>query len=122
VSPTKTEEILRQLALEDGSVAQMLLAVQPEFDDGSHVRSKTRAIARLGALIALDATAVSYQTTIFEALMAEVSAEEIVGALIAVAPLVGLARVTSAAPSIALALGYDVSDEIERFGGGGTKE
>src|SRR5687768_5031346 len=114
VSPTKTEEILRQLALEDGSVAQMLLAIEPEPADGSHLRSKTRAIARLGALIALDATAVSYQTVVFEALMAEVTAEEVVGALIAVAPLVGLARVTSAAPGIALALGYDVSDELER--------
>ena len=34
--------------------------------------------------------------------------EQIIDVLLAVAPVVGLARVTSAAPELALALGYDV--------------
>ena len=34
--------------------------------------------------------------------------EEIIDVLLAVAPVVGLARLTSAAPELALALGYDV--------------
>ena len=36
-----------------------------------------------------------------------------VGTLIAVIPIVGVARVVSAAPNLALALGYDVSEALE---------
>jgi alkylhydroperoxidase/carboxymuconolactone decarboxylase family protein YurZ len=50
-------------------------------------------------------------------LAAGVTADEIVGALIVVAPLVGLARVTSAAPAIAAALGYDLDEAFERMDG-----
>ena len=39
--------------------------------------------------------------------------DEIVGTLIAVAPTVGTARVVSAAPELALALGYDVEAAFE---------
>ncbi len=39
--------------------------------------------------------------------------DEIVGVLIAVAPTVGLPRVVSAAPCVALALGYDVEAALE---------
>ena len=42
--------------------------------------------------------------------------DEIVGTLIAVAPTVGLARVVSAAPELALSLGYDVDAALERPG------
>jgi len=41
------------------------------------------------------------------------SIDEIVGTLIAVAPTVGLPRVVSAAPELALALGYDVDAALE---------
>ena len=39
--------------------------------------------------------------------------EELVGTLIVVMPIVGVARVVSAAPNLGLALGYDVSDALE---------
>ncbi len=71
-------------------------------------------MARLSALIALDAPVVSYQSTVIDALASGVTADEIVGTLIAVAPIVGLARVTSAAPAIALALGYDLDAAFEQ--------
>ena len=41
------------------------------------------------------------------------SEDEIVGTLIAVLPIVGVARVVAAAPNLALALGYDVSEALE---------
>jgi alkylhydroperoxidase/carboxymuconolactone decarboxylase family protein YurZ len=59
----------------------------------------------------------SYQSAVIDALAAGVTADEIVGALIAVAPLVGLALVTSAAPAIAAALGYDLDEAFERMDG-----
>jgi hypothetical protein len=42
-----------------------------------------------------------------------VSRDEIVGTLIAVLPIVGAARVVSAAPSLGLAIGYDVGEALE---------
>ena len=39
--------------------------------------------------------------------------DEIVGTLIAVMPIVGIARVVAAAPNLALAVGYDVSEALE---------
>ena len=51
---------------------------------------------------------------------AGVTHEEIVGALIAVLPTVGVARVVSAAPNLGLALGYDVGEALEAFEHGGT--
>jgi hypothetical protein len=43
------------------------------------------------------------------AIAAGATEEDVVDVLIAVAPIVGLARVTRAAPEVALALGYDVA-------------
>jgi hypothetical protein len=42
------------------------------------------------------------------------SDDEIVGCLIAVLPAIGVARVVSAAPKLALALGFDVTAALEK--------
>jgi 4-carboxymuconolactone decarboxylase len=116
-SATTTEEILRRLALEDESVIQAALARQPETTHAPELDQKAQAIARLGALIALNAAVVSYQSEVMDALTAGLTSDEIVGVLFAVAPLVGRTRVTSAAPAMALAMGYDVDAAFERLDG-----
>jgi 4-carboxymuconolactone decarboxylase len=75
---------------------------------------KTHALVRLGAALAIDAAPSSYQAAVEPALAAGASIDEVVATLIAVAPTVGLARVVSAAPELALALGYDVEVALER--------
>ena len=77
------------------------------LDDRSH------ALIRISALITLNAAPVAYMDSVNAALRAGASHEEIVGALIAVLPTVGVARVVTAAPSLGLALGYDVADALE---------
>ena len=47
------------------------------------------------------------------ALGAGVTSDEIVELLVAMAPLIGSARVVCAAPKLGLALGYDVDADIE---------
>ena len=111
--PTTTDELLRRLALQDESVIQTVLAMSLDPNE-VWLHEKVRAIARVSALIALDATVVSYQAAVIDALARGVTADEIVGALIAVAPIVGLARVTSATPAIAMAMGYDLDEAFER--------
>lgn len=103
---------LRSLALNDeGFVAS--LGMRNDTVELSNLDPKTHALVRVGALVAIDAAPSSYQATIDLALAAGASVDEIVGTLIAVAPTVGVARVVSAAPELALALGYDLDAAFE---------
>jgi 4-carboxymuconolactone decarboxylase len=64
-------------------------------------------------MISVDAAPPSYMQAIEAARASFASNEEIVGCLIALLPVVGVARVVSAAPKVALALGYDVEAALE---------
>ena len=66
------------------------------------------ALAHVAALIATESPLASYQWAVESALAAGASDGDVVDVLVAVAPVVGLARVAAAAPELALALGYDV--------------
>lgn len=110
------KETLRRLALSDEHFMETELGMGGTVE-GSRLDPKTHALVRLGASLAIDAAPSSYQSAVEPALAAGASIEEIVGTLIAVAPTVGLARVVSAAPELALALGYDVDVAIETLDG-----
>jgi 4-carboxymuconolactone decarboxylase len=73
---------------------------------------KTCALVRLGALISLGAPITCYRVTIELAYAAGATDEEILGVLSAVAPAAGEARAVAAAPGLALALGYDVEEDL----------
>lgn len=109
------EMILRSLALQDETVISDLLAMDVARPDGGWLEQRTQGLVRLAALVALDAPVVSYQSAVLEALAAGAAAEEIVGAVVAIAPLVGIARVTAAVPALGLALGYDLDAAFERL-------
>ncbi|MBV9002737.1 MAG: hypothetical protein JO304_27020, partial [Solirubrobacterales bacterium] len=68
-------------------------------------------LVRLGALLALGASTSSLRRAVDRAQEAGASEAEIVGVLIAVAPAIGLARIVSSAPRLAVAIGYDVEAE-----------
>ena len=74
---------------------------------------KTHALVRIGALVAVDAGTPSYLSAVEAALAAGATADEIVGALVAVTPIAGAPRVVAAAPRLGLALGYDVPEALE---------
>ena len=110
---TGYKETLRRLALSDEGFMESELGVRRDPIQGSRLDPKTHALVRLGAALAIDAAPSSYQSAVEPALASGASIDEIVGTLIAVAPTVGLARVVSAAPELALALGYDVDLAFE---------
>jgi hypothetical protein len=102
------EEFLRRLALNDESVAPAAVGtVMPGWE--VQLAAATFALVRVAALIASDAAPTSYQWAVDAALAAGATEADIVDVLVAVSPLVGFARVGSAAPELALALGYDIS-------------
>jgi 4-carboxymuconolactone decarboxylase len=72
-----------------------------------------RALVRLAAYVALDASARAYKRAVEIAVRSGASPDEMVGVLFAVAPVVGVARVVSAAPKLASAMGFDVDRAIE---------
>jgi len=106
---------LRRLALRDDRYIESLLADERESAARSGLEPAVHALVRVGALIAMDAAPPSYMSAVDAAGRAGVTHEEIVGALIAVLPVVGVARVVSAAPNLGLAIGYDVGDALERL-------
>ena len=106
-------ETLRRLALNDERFVDTVLGMGGDNRAPSPLDQKTHALVRLGAALAIDASPSSYQATIGPALAAGATVDEVVETLIAVAPMIGIARVVSAAPELALALGYDIDAALE---------
>jgi alkylhydroperoxidase/carboxymuconolactone decarboxylase family protein YurZ len=105
------EDRLRSLALNDERFVESVLAMEVDDVEVSRLDPKTHALVRLGALLAIDAAPASYQWNVDAALAAGATVDEVVGTLVAIAPTVGLTRVVSAAPDVAVALGYDIDAE-----------
>jgi 4-carboxymuconolactone decarboxylase len=104
---------LRKLAVRDDRYIAGLLRADSDEAALAGIDLRSHAFARLGALVAMNATAPAYMTAVEAALNAGASHKEIVGVLIAVLPLAGVARVVSAAPNLGLAIGYDVNEALE---------
>ena len=104
---------LRRLALRDDRYIDELLREKCASTELSGIDARSHALLRIAALIAVDAAPPSFMSSVQAGLDAGASYEEIVGTLIAVIPIVGVARVVSTAPNLGLALGYDVSEAFE---------
>lgn len=113
----QTEDVLRALSTGDPSAIQSLMHVQMENMADSGLDPRAHSLARLGALIALDAPPASFAWQIGIALDSGVTPEEILGVMVAVAPSVGMAKIVATAPEIALALGITIEGEGEGEGG-----
>jgi 4-carboxymuconolactone decarboxylase len=111
------EERLRRLVLHDERCIQSILGIHLSDNDAAGLDPKTQALVRLGGLVAMGAAPVSYHWAAEAALNAGATTEEVVGTLIAVAPISGLARVISATSEVALAIGYDLDQAFETFNG-----
>jgi len=108
---------LRRLALRDDRYIHALLSEEQANITLAGIDERSHALVRVAALIALDAAPASYMSAVQAGLDAGATYDEIVGTLIAVMPIVGIARVVAAAPNLALALGYDVSEALELVDG-----
>ncbi|MGW4866821.1 carboxymuconolactone decarboxylase [Streptomyces chartreusis] len=70
---------------------------------------RTLILSRIAALVAMDAPAISYMAHINPAIRAEFTVEDLQDLLVAIAPVVGTARVMSAAGHIAEAFGVTMA-------------
>jgi alkylhydroperoxidase/carboxymuconolactone decarboxylase family protein YurZ len=104
-------DLLRRLSLHDERVAAEALCAEPQLvGPGPILDSKSLALVRLAALVAVGGAVPSYGAQADAAVDAGATAAEIVEVLVAVVPVVGLPCVVAAAPRLALALGHDLDD------------
>ena len=88
----------------ESPVLDVLARMTAESIEASNLDPKTLMIVRIAGLVAVDAPPASYLLNIGTAGEAGVDAEEVQGVLIALAPIVGTARIASAATKLARAL------------------
>jgi hypothetical protein len=84
--------------------------------DHSYLGAREMMLARLSALIAVDAPPASYLANAGTAAEIGITAEDLQGIMIAIAPVVGTAKVISAGGNLFKALGFAiaVADEDDR--------
>lgn len=110
---TSAEEELRRLAINDERQVAEVLGLFPGAPPPCPLEPRTQALARLSALIAIDAGPVPLQHAVTDAIAQGASSHDVVALLATIAPAVGYARVVAAAPALAGALGYDMDEGLE---------
>ncbi len=103
-------EVLRLLAINEEHFAEDCVTGV----ESAKLDPKTLALVRLGALVAVGGAVPSYGKEADTAVSAGASAAEIVEVLLGVVSVVGFPCVVAAAPSLAMALGYDINDAPEQ--------
>jgi len=102
---TNPNETLRVLSEGNLSVLNMLVRMTEGSLEDSGLDPEAFMLARIAALTALDAAPASWLVNLKVGGEAGIPPERIVGTLIAIAPVVGTARIVSAAGGIVRALG-----------------
>ena len=95
-------------------VLDLLASMTADSVAASSLDVQTLALVRIAALAAVDAPPVSYLLNLAAASEVGIDPEEVRGVLIAIAPIVGTARVASATGKIvdALDIALDVADVV----------
>jgi 4-carboxymuconolactone decarboxylase len=111
-------ERLRRLSINDRRYLDAVLSGSGSPDAlgrSEGLEPRMCALARIAALVALDGPTASFDCAVAAALAAGASPDDVVDAMVSVGPTVGSAHLVSAAPKVALALGYDVADDLEQL-------
>jgi len=93
----------------DSPILDLLTGMNLAGIEASSLDAQSLMLVRMAALVAVDAPPVSYMLNLQMAGDVNVDAEEIEGMLTAIAPIVGSARVASAAGKMVRALGLELS-------------
>ncbi len=107
-----TRELLTGRAGGDPELLAEGLELRANWKDRSGLNSRTYALVKIAALIALDAPPASYLWQVSTAIDDGVSPSDILGVLIAIAPQVGGPKIVAAAPELMLALGLSLPDDV----------
>lgn len=92
----------------EAPVLDTLAAMTVDSVERCGLDDNTLIITRIAALVAMDAPAISYLAHVDPAVKANLTAGQLQDVLVAIAPVVGTARVMAAASHIAKALGFAI--------------
>jgi alkylhydroperoxidase/carboxymuconolactone decarboxylase family protein YurZ len=95
--------------MSDTPVLDTLAAMTAVSVEASSLGARELMLVRIAALAAVDARPGSYLANVGAAMDAGVTLEDVQGVLVAIAPIVGTARVVAASSAIAAALGFAVA-------------
>jgi 4-carboxymuconolactone decarboxylase len=107
------DAVLRRLTIGDPVLLAQLAERRDPVASISRLDARIESLLRIAALVALDAPETSFRSEMSCAELNGARLEEVVATLYAVAPTVGSARITSAAPRIAFVAGYDMDSALE---------
>jgi 4-carboxymuconolactone decarboxylase len=93
----------------ESPILDLLATMNRAGIEASKLDPQSLMLVRMAALVALDAAPVSYMLNLEMAGEVDLDPEQIEGMLAAIAPIVGSARVASAAGKIVRALGLEIS-------------
>ncbi len=93
----------------DSPILELLSAINLAGIEASTLDAQSLMLVRMAALVAVDAPPVSYMLNLKMAGDVDVDAAQVEGMLAAIAPIVGSARVASAAGKMVRALGLEMS-------------
>jgi len=93
----------------DMPISETLLVMTAVSLDNSDLSPRELMIARIAALVAVDASAASYVLNALPAADASITVDDVEDILVAVAPIVGTARIVSATANIAEGLGLVIA-------------
>ena len=94
---------------DDGPVLETLAAMTAASLERCDLAPDALLLVRIAALAAVDARPISYLAHVGPATEAGVTLEDVQNVLVAVAPIIGTARVASAAINITEALGFAIT-------------
>lgn len=114
-SAVSYRDVLLHLAINDEHFTEE--SASGVVDEALKLDPKTLALVRIGALVAVGGAVPSYGAEVDAAVSAGATAAEIVEVLLGVVSVVGIPSVVTAAPSLAMALGYDINEALEQSSG-----
>ena len=100
MTQTAPDDALGRIAAGEAPVLETLLEMNLDAAERSGLDPETYLLVRLAALVAMDAAPVSYLMTLGAAAETDLTVEQMQAVLVAIAPVVGSARVTAAAGAI----------------------
>ena len=101
-------QVLRRLALNDSDTTNQVMG--GAFAEVGSIDARTLALVRLAALVSIDSDPATFRWAVDSAQAAGVDDSDVFAALLSIAPLVGVARLTSAIPHVLAAFDLDVVD------------
>jgi 4-carboxymuconolactone decarboxylase len=103
--PSDLKERLHEVASAHPEVLTTLFQMNQDNQANSGLDSQTYHLVRLAALASADAPPASWLVNLSRSSAEQVSSEQLMGMFVAIAPLIGTARIVSAAGNILRAFG-----------------